>query len=29
MSNRLTKKQMKTDQLEHALTDARDFVATH
>ncbi|MCM3875673.1 MAG: hypothetical protein NEA02_04565 [Thermoanaerobaculia bacterium] len=29
MSNRLTKKQMKTDQLQHALTDARDFVATH
>ena len=29
MSNRLTKKQMKTDQLEHALTDARDFVVTH
>jgi len=29
MSNRLTKKQMKTDQLEHALTDARDFVSTH
>lgn len=29
MSNRLTKKQMKTDQLEHALTDARDFVASH
>ena len=29
MSNRLTKKQMKTDQLEHALTDARDFVVSH
>ena len=29
MSNRLTKQQMKTDQLQHALTDARDFVATH
>lgn len=29
MSNRLTKQQMKTDQLQHALTDARDYVATH
>jgi tetratricopeptide (TPR) repeat protein len=29
MSNRLTKQQMKTDQLQHALTDARDFVSTH
>ena len=26
---RLTKKQLKTDQLQHALTDARDYVATH
>src|SRR5664280_1265208 len=29
MSNRLTKQQMKTDQLQHALTDARDYVAAH
>lgn len=29
MSNRLTKQQLKTDQLQHALTDARDYVATH
>jgi tetratricopeptide (TPR) repeat protein len=29
MSNRLTKQQMKTDQLQHALTDARDFVVSH
>jgi hypothetical protein len=29
MSHRLSKKQMKTDQLQHALTDARDFVVTH
>jgi hypothetical protein len=29
MSNRLTKQQMKTDQLQHALTDARDYVAMH
>ncbi len=26
---RLTKQQMKTDQLQHALTDARDYVVTH
>jgi tetratricopeptide (TPR) repeat protein len=29
MSNRLTKQQLKTDQLQHALTDARDYVTTH
>ena len=29
MSNRLSKHQRKTDQLQHALTDARDYVATH
>jgi len=29
MSNRLTKQQMKTDQLQHALTDARDYVSAH
>ena len=29
MSDRLTKQQMKTDQLQHALTDVRDYVATH
>jgi tetratricopeptide (TPR) repeat protein len=27
--DRLTKQQLKTDQLEHALVDARDYVATH
>jgi tetratricopeptide (TPR) repeat protein len=27
--NRLTKQQMKTDELQHALVDARDYVATH
>lgn len=26
---RLTKEQLRTDQLQHALTDARDYVATH
>jgi tetratricopeptide (TPR) repeat protein len=29
MSQRLTKKQMRTDQLQNALTDARDYVSTH
>jgi tetratricopeptide (TPR) repeat protein len=27
--NRLTKKQLQTDELEHALVDARDFVSSH
>ena len=26
---RLTKDQLRTDQLEHALTDARDYVSSH
>lgn len=29
MSDRLTKDQLRTDQLQHALTDARDYVASH